>query len=38
MNSMRADDLILEFVDPSKNLNGRIGSYKINFNKNLRRF
>ena len=35
----RADDQqILDFVDPSRNLNGRIGVFKINFNKNLRRF
>lgn len=33
-----SDDLIMDFVDVSKNLNGRIGVYKINFNKNLRRF
>ena len=32
------DDSIFEFIDPTKNLNGRIGVYKINFNKNLRRF
>ena len=28
----------MEFTDTNKNLNGRIGVYKINFNKNLRRF
>lgn len=32
------EDLIMDFVDVAKNLNGRIGVYKINFNKNLRRF
>lgn len=35
----REDDCtIMDFVDPSKVLLGRIGVYKINFNKNLRRF
>jgi len=33
-----SDDMIMDFVDVTKNLNGRIGVYKINFNKNLRRF
>lgn len=33
-----AEECINDFFDTSKNLNGRIGIYKINFNKNLRRF
>ena len=37
-NRGQYDDTIFDFVDPGKNLNGRIGVYKINFNKNLRRF
>ena len=32
------EDSIYEFLEPTKNLSGRIGIYKINFNKNLRRF
>lgn len=32
------DDSLIDFVGPNKNLNGCIGGYKINFNKNLRRF
>lgn len=33
-----AEDSIMDFLQPTKNLSGRIGIYKINFNKNLRRF
>ena len=29
---------ILDFIDHKNNLMGKIGVYKINFNKNLRRF
>lgn len=30
--------MLIEFIDSHKNLIGRIGVYKINFNKNLQRF
>ena len=33
-----AEETLQDFLDPRRNLNGRIGPFKINFNKNLKRF
>ena len=34
----KEDNSIHDFMDSNKVLNGKIGVFKINFNKNLRRF
>ena len=37
-SDMGMEETLDDFLDPNRNLNGRIGPFKINFNKNLKRF